>query len=85
MRYHNGRLFSAFDNDNDRHDGNCAVKHHGAWWYTYFCDNYTYAYSNLNGLYYNGSTLPYGLGIIWYPWLGNPYSLKATEMMIKKT
>ena len=29
----NGQAFSTYDLDNDANNGDCAVYHHGAWWY----------------------------------------------------
>ena len=45
LSYHNGRLFSTKDHDQDPSAGNCAVDFTGAWWYN-MCHH-----SNLNGLY----------------------------------
>ena len=34
LRYHNGRSFSTFDNDNDDNSGlNCATHNGGGWWF----------------------------------------------------
>ena len=75
---HNGRKFSTRDNDNDdRLSDNCAVGFHGAWWF-----NNCYQ-SHLNGIYYNHTVSVYN-GIIWHNWRGVDYSLKFTEMKIRR-
>ncbi|KFP60481.1 Tenascin-N, partial [Cariama cristata] len=33
MTYHNGWKFTTWDRDNDVALSNCALTHHGAWWY----------------------------------------------------
>ncbi|VDI43902.1 protein N-terminal asparagine amidohydrolase [Mytilus galloprovincialis] len=72
--------FSTFDVNNSTCADhlNCAVSHHGAWWYT-CC-----YYSNLNGKYYHGNHSSYADGVAWLPFHGNSYSLKKTTMMIRK-
>jgi len=54
LAYHDGMAFSTKDKDNDDSIGNCAINHHGAWWYRHCYE------SNLNGKYgvrdYTGST-----------------------------
>ena len=75
---HRGHRFTTKDRDHDDSvKTNCAVTYNGAWWYRR-CH-----YSNLNGLYYNGSHAHKGQGIIWYTWKGNHYSLKRAEMKIR--
>ena len=77
--YHNGRLFSTRDRDNDAYSGgHCAVSYKGAWWY-----NNCHA-SNLNGLYLSGSHTSYADGVNWYEWKGHYYSLKITEMKVRR-
>lgn len=76
---HSGTPFSTQDSDNDLWaDGNCAVRHHGGWWYT-ACHA-----SNLNAIYYRGGTYvsTYADGITWGAWLGHQYSYKTTEMKL---
>lgn len=79
LSYHSGHKFTTYDRDNDIPTGNCAVTFKGAWWY------FNCHYSNLNGVYLAGHHDEYATGINWYAWHGYYYSLKSTEMMIRKT
>ena len=77
MKEHNGQPFTTFDRDNDRNADNCAEKWTGAWWYK------SCHHVNLNGQYkYNSTTT--ANGIIWKAWHGYEYSLKKTEMKIRR-
>ena len=75
----NGRAFTTYDRDNDRHGGgvNCAVKYQGAWWYD------SCHISNLNGLYLSGASNDRGMR--WYTFnaAARSYSLKWTEMKLR--
>ncbi|KAI8517396.1 negative regulation of lipoprotein lipase [Branchiostoma belcheri] len=81
MSYHNGRKFSARDDDNDRDSSrHCAQYYAGGWWYN------NCAHSALNAAYYqpedyHGSDT--GRGVLWLEWKGDYYSLKATKMMVR--
>ncbi|XP_061167446.1 fibrinogen C domain-containing protein 1-B-like [Saccostrea echinata] len=72
---HNGYKFSTKDQDNDRYDGNCATKWHGAWWY-----GWCYS-SNLNGEYAQ-SALSGWKYVTWEHWKYDG-ALKKTVMMIR--
>ena len=80
LNYHNGKTFNTKDND---HNG-CATRYLGGWW---FGDCHI---SNLNGEYrYDGGELATTdsnkrQGISWQEWKGKHYSLKTTEMKIKR-
>ena len=77
---HNGMKFSTKDNDNDNWSGGSdAVYYKGAWWYNYN------AQSNLNGRYYRkGQSVGSDGGIMWLDWKGGSYSLKFTEMKLRR-
>ena len=79
LSYHNGREFTTKDRDNDAKGSyNCAVQYSGAWWYN-SCHG-----SNLNGLYLGGSHSSAADGVNWKTFKGFYYSLKFTEMKIRK-
>ncbi|XP_056001158.1 angiopoietin-related protein 7-like [Ostrea edulis] len=75
LGYHNGRHFTTHDEDNDIYSNNCAVRHHGAWWYSQ-C-----GYSNLNGLY-AGSAVSGNKYPFWWYWKSTT-ALKGTSMLIR--
>lgn len=72
---HHGYQFRTKDRDNSM---SCAATFKGAWWYKTCHD------SNLNGQYLNGSHQSFADGINWKAWHGYYYSLKATEMKIRR-
>lgn len=75
----NGEKFSTKDRDQDTHSsGSCAISFEGAWWYS-ACHQ-----SNLNGRYLNGPHSSFANGVNWKPWKGHEYSLKGSEMKIRK-
>ncbi|XP_028424297.1 microfibril-associated glycoprotein 4-like [Perca flavescens] len=75
---HNGQKFSTFDKDQDIWNGNCARTHLGAFWYSNCYQ------VNLNGVYRWGAdnTINY-VGVDWFRWKGNNYSLKTISMKIR--
>ena len=76
---HNNYQFSTKDQDNDDYSGfHCAQFHTGAWWYN------RCGLSSLNGVYYSGPNSPRYKGVVWYRWKGWTYSLKATEMKVRR-
>ncbi|XP_039204471.1 tenascin-N [Crotalus tigris] len=74
MTYHNGRKFTTLDKDNDIAITNCAITHHGGWWYK------NCHLANLNGKY---GEQKHSEGINWEPWKGHLYSIPYTEMKIR--
>jgi len=75
---HNGYRFTTKDRDQDTYSGNCAELYKGGWWYS-ACHS-----TNINGLYLNGAHESYADGVNWYHWRGHHYSLKTTEIKIRK-
>uniref|UniRef100_H2YDD0 Fibrinogen C-terminal domain-containing protein n=1 Tax=Ciona savignyi TaxID=51511 RepID=H2YDD0_CIOSA len=73
---HNGLPFSTQDVDNDSYFGNCAVNHHGAWWYDKCYD------SNLNGEYLKCQTST-SRSASWNTFHGGHYSMKFIEMKFR--
>ncbi|XP_063443143.1 fibrinogen C domain-containing protein 1-like [Mytilus trossulus] len=79
LNYHNGMPFTTIDRDNDPYiDKNCAALSNGAWWFR------TCFHSHLNGIFFNRTPSNHWGGIIWKDWKGFHYSLRATEMMIRR-
>ena len=78
--YANGMKFTTQDRDNDLNPNyNCADVYQGAWWHN-ICH-----YANLNGIYIGGQhTNTFANGVNWRQWRGYGYSLKFTEMKVKK-
>nr|XP_039256652.1 ficolin-1-like [Styela clava] len=77
---HRNMPFTTKDADHDTHNwGNCAQLFHGAFWYG------TCHSTNLNGLYiHGGNNTRRGVGVTWYQWRGNFYSLKFAEMKMRE-
>ncbi|CAH2308078.1 microfibril-associated glyco 4 [Pelobates cultripes] len=78
LSYHNGMKFSTYDSDRDTYTQNCAALSTGGFWFK-SCHQ-----ANLNGPYLGGVHLSYASGVIWFPWKGYYYSLKTTEMKIRR-
>ncbi|XP_012377676.2 fibrinogen alpha chain [Dasypus novemcinctus] len=82
---HAGMRFSTFDRDADQWEENCAEIYGGGWWY-----NNCQA-ANLNGVYYAGgfydprNNSPYEIenGVVWVPFRGADYSLRAARMKVR--
>ena len=79
LSVHDNMKFSTKDYDNDLSlNGNCAIAYKGAWWYT---EGHL---SNLNGLYLAGAHTSHANGVNWGGFKGHRYSLKVSEMKIRR-
>ena len=83
MFRHHGKQFSTKNRDNDLWADSCANNSSGGWWYSGGFSNCLTA--NLNGMYYeDGDTGGTEKGIMWTKWKGGEYSLKYSEMKIRR-
>ncbi|XP_030564659.1 ryncolin-2 [Drosophila novamexicana] len=81
MRYHAGKKFTTYDQDNDDNGQNCARTHAGAWWYGRECFE-----SNLFGTFQKkyGQEIGYFKGILWKTFVPGPTgSLRYVRMLIR--
>ncbi|KAI8033732.1 hypothetical protein M5D96_013515 [Drosophila gunungcola] len=81
LRYHAGKKFTTYDQDNDDNGQNCARTHAGAWWYGRECFE-----SNLFGTFQSkyGQEIGYFKGILWKTFLPGPSgSLSYVRMLIR--
>lgn len=70
--------FTTKDQDNDESSKNCAKEFQSGWWH-----NACHC-ANPNGLYLAGNNSVYAVGIVYIPWMGHYYSLKSTQLMVRK-
>uniref|UniRef100_A0A096MI32 Fibrinogen C-terminal domain-containing protein n=2 Tax=Poecilia formosa TaxID=48698 RepID=A0A096MI32_POEFO len=79
LAFQNEQKFSTFDKDQDKWSENsCARTYLGAFWYN-ACH-----YANPNGVYRWGADKTYyAIGVEWYFFKGNDYSLKSISMKIR--
>ena len=81
LSYHHGQAFATKDRDATEHGKDkvpCSTVFQGAWWYK------TCQISNLNGVYLQGEVDPIYHGVTWKKWRGKYYSLRTTEMKIRR-
>lgn len=71
MTYHNGWKFTTWDRDNDVALSNCALTHHGAWWYK------NCHLANLNGKYGDSKHSEVSVRALW--WFALLPSLEKTH------
>ena len=78
LYYHNGQMFTTYDQDHDSWGRNCAVTGRGGWWFKN-CLNV-----NLNGEYLTGGVKDVK-GVTWVHAKpgGGWYSFKMAEMKMK--
>ncbi|XP_040840136.1 tenascin-N [Ochotona curzoniae] len=74
LSYHNGWKFTTFDKDNDIALSNCALTHHGGWWYK------NCHLANPNGKYGESK---HSEGVNWEPWKGHEFSIPYVELKIR--
>ncbi|XP_052711201.1 ficolin-2-like [Crassostrea angulata] len=74
----NNMKFSTWDDDNDLQSGYSCASWKSGWWHK-GC-----SCSNPNGLYLRGETSLQNQGITYGPWRNFWYSLKKTQLMVRK-
>ena len=75
---HINQEFSTRDRDNDVQSAHCAQRFKGAWWF-FNCHP-----SNLNGRYLSGTHSSFADGVNWYHFRQYNYSLKVSEMKLRR-
>lgn len=78
MNKHNEMPFSTHNLDNSQLE--CTNEYKGGWWF----NDEDCIRANLNGPYVENGSTDSGNGIIWKNWKGLEYSLKRTEMKIRR-
>ncbi|XP_062607472.1 ficolin-2-like, partial [Saccostrea cucullata] len=78
LTYINNMKFSTKDQDNDLNGGSCSVSYKGGWWYR------NCLYTNPNGLYLGGLNSKNAQGITYGAWLGQSYSLRQIQLMVRR-
>ncbi|XP_059587554.1 microfibril-associated glycoprotein 4 isoform X2 [Alligator mississippiensis] len=78
LTYHAGQRFSTFDRDQDLYVQNCAALSSGAWWFR------SCHFSHLNGVYLGGPHLSPTHGLHWAAWKGFQYSLRRSQMQLRR-
>jgi len=76
LAYHNNRMFSTTDRDNDAWGSHCVTNYKGPWWHG------ACYHSNLNGLYKKSKTSDSKYDV-WAMWPGGSTNMKTTTMMIR--
>ena len=77
LSYNHGYAFTTYDSDNDKDSVlNCAVHHHGAWWYR------ACTFANLNGEYMVPGK-SYRQSAFYYAF-DHYHSLKSIEMKFRR-
>ncbi|XP_013878779.1 microfibril-associated glycoprotein 4 isoform X2 [Austrofundulus limnaeus] len=75
---HDGNQFITFDKYKHGAEENCARHFLGAFWY------WRCYYANPNGVYVWGADgSDYEVGVVWYSWKGQSYSLKSISMKVR--
>ena len=78
LEYHNGRMFTTTDRDNDASTESCAQKFKGGFWYN------TCRHANPTGRYYAEGVPSSYEGLIWYTCYGGYYSTKVNIWKFKR-
>ncbi len=74
---HSGKMFLAFDKDQDPFHKHCGELYGNGWWFT---DCFQV---NLNGRYIDGGHATLNWGILWLAWKDFGNSLNRTEIKIR--
>ena len=76
-QYSNGAKFTTKDQDNDTWSKNCAIEYQNAFWHK------SCMHTTLTGPFKPKSLKRSWIGVTWYKWKGNKYSLKHAELKMR--